>query len=100
MVNWYSLTTEHSSAGLEWPFEVAFCRFAENVNGDGLGVVNTLHAHESLHEEWLGVFKIDMHEGHHRNSDVDSTKKNRDLLKVVFSIGGGDEGAWFLGLDG
>jgi hypothetical protein len=50
-------TTKHAG-DLEWPLEVTLCRFAEEVDGDRLGVVEVLQAHEGLDEKGLCVLEV------------------------------------------
>jgi len=40
------------------------------VDGDRLGVVQVLDAHEGLDEERLGELEVDVHDGHHGDSHV------------------------------
>ena len=34
---------------------------------DDFGLVERLEGHDALHEEWLGIFKVYVEEGHHRH---------------------------------
>lgn len=42
--------TTEEAAGLEWSLKVAFCWLAQDVDRNGLGVIQVLEAHECLHE--------------------------------------------------
>lgn len=48
------LTTKHASSRKR-PLQVALRRFSKDVNGDKLGVVQTLETHERLDEQRLRV---------------------------------------------
>lgn len=63
------LTSEHGG-GLEGALEVAGGGLAEDVERDGLGVVEVLDAHERLDEEGLGEVEVDVHDAHHREAHV------------------------------
>jgi len=62
-------TAEHAS-NLERPLKVSSSGFSKDVDGDRLGVVQVLDAHESLDEERLGELEVDVHDGHHGDSHV------------------------------
>lgn len=47
-----------STAGLEWPREVALCLFTEEVEFGRVGLEDTLEGHEALDKERLGVVHV------------------------------------------
>jgi hypothetical protein len=69
--------TEHTS-GFEWAFEVTDSRFAEDVDGDGFGVVDVLDAHEGLDEQGLREVEIEVHDTHHGDTHVRGAELGRD----------------------
>jgi len=40
------------------------------VDGDGLGIIEVLKAHESLYEEGLRVLEVEVHSAHHGDAHV------------------------------
>lgn len=49
------LTAKETATGLEGTLQVALSRLPKDVQSDGLGIVQGLHAHKRLDEQRLGV---------------------------------------------
>jgi len=73
------LTTEHSTACLERPLEVAFSRFVEDVEGDNLRVIESLKAHQRLDEQGLRVVHVQVKEEHHCDTKVHGARLETSL---------------------
>lgn len=63
------LTSEHTG-NFEWTFKISGSWSTQDVNSDGFSVVEVFDTHESLDEEGLSEFEVDVHDGHHCDTHV------------------------------
>lgn len=63
-------TTEHPSTALKWPLQITLRFLAQNVERDGLRVVEVLEAHNTLDEERLGVAHVSVEAAHHKDAEI------------------------------
>lgn len=68
------LASEHARARLERALEVALGGLSQDVDRDGLRVVQVLDAHEALDEERLRVLEVAVQDRHHRDAEVDAAE--------------------------
>lgn len=62
-------TSKHARC-LEGALQVTLCLLSENVDLDGLSVIEIFDAHESLNEQGLGKVEVDVHDAHHGDTHV------------------------------
>lgn len=60
-----TLTSKQPPSRLKRPLQIALRRLSKHVDLDLVRLVERLEAHESLHEEGLGVLHVEVEEAHH-----------------------------------
>ncbi|KAH3667257.1 hypothetical protein OGAPHI_002906 [Ogataea philodendri] len=80
-------TTKQSSAGLERSFKVTGSRFSKDVDLDQVGLKSTLQWRDRLHEQWVGVLHVQVHETHHSHTCENTLDSTLELFQIVILDG-------------
>lgn len=76
-------TSKHATTSLEGSLKITFGRLVENVDRDGLRVVESLETHKSLDEERLGIVHVEVEENHHGEAHVNATNLDATRFRIV-----------------